>query len=124
MFHTGNMEEFCNHHNKRISDLKQRSPRNSSFKSVFKALINTDKYINVYHLYFPSGVIFYTNVFISFFRWPVGDLFSLFQMKQRAANQVDLWLSNPFPVPLIVLNASLSEKLQGVMKVGMHYCNM
>ncbi|XP_006796200.1 transmembrane protein 131-like isoform X1 [Neolamprologus brichardi] len=50
-------------------------------------------------------------------RWPVGDLFSLFQMKQRAANQVDLWLSNPFPVPLIVLNASLSEKLQGVMKV-------
>uniref|UniRef100_A0A669BMI4 Transmembrane 131 like n=1 Tax=Oreochromis niloticus TaxID=8128 RepID=A0A669BMI4_ORENI len=50
-------------------------------------------------------------------RWPVGDLFSLFQMKQRAANQVDLWLSNPFPVPLIVLNASFSEKLQGVMKV-------
>ncbi|XP_030592593.1 transmembrane protein 131-like isoform X3 [Archocentrus centrarchus] len=47
----------------------------------------------------------------------VGDLFSLFHMKQRAVNQVDLWLSNPFPVPLIVLSASLSEKLQGVMKV-------
>ncbi|XP_030592587.1 transmembrane protein 131-like isoform X2 [Archocentrus centrarchus] len=50
-------------------------------------------------------------------RRSVGDLFSLFHMKQRAVNQVDLWLSNPFPVPLIVLSASLSEKLQGVMKV-------
>lgn len=50
-------------------------------------------------------------------RRSVGDLFSLFHMKQRAVNQVDLWLNNPFPVPLIVLNASLSEKLQGVMKV-------
>ncbi|XP_047433847.1 transmembrane protein 131-like isoform X2 [Mugil cephalus] len=49
--------------------------------------------------------------------WSVGDLFSLFQVKQSNANQVDLWLTNPFPHPLTVLNASLSEKLQGVMKV-------
>nr|XP_020469976.1 transmembrane protein 131-like [Monopterus albus] len=50
-------------------------------------------------------------------RWMVGDLFSLFQVKQRDANQVDLWLTNPTLLPLTVFNASLSHKLQGVMKV-------
>ncbi|XP_069545848.1 transmembrane protein 131-like isoform X2 [Brachyistius frenatus] len=47
----------------------------------------------------------------------VENLFSLFQVKQSGANQVDLWLTNRFTLPLTVLNASLSEKLQGVMKV-------
>ncbi|XP_023149320.2 transmembrane protein 131-like isoform X3 [Amphiprion ocellaris] len=50
-------------------------------------------------------------------RLSVGNLFSLFQVKQSDANQVDLWLTNPFPLPLTVFNASLSEKLQGVMKL-------
>ncbi|XP_028263322.1 transmembrane protein 131-like isoform X2 [Parambassis ranga] len=45
----------------------------------------------------------------------VGD--SFFQVKQKGANQVDLWLTNPLPLSLTVLNASLSERLQGVMKV-------
>ncbi|KAM6940346.1 transmembrane protein 131-like [Xenentodon cancila] len=47
----------------------------------------------------------------------VGDLSSLFQVKQSNANQVDLWFTNPLPLPLTVLNASLSEKLQGAVKV-------
>ncbi|XP_018558740.1 transmembrane protein 131-like [Lates calcarifer] len=42
---------------------------------------------------------------------------SLFQVKQRDADQVDLWLTNPFLMPLSVTTASLSQKLQGVMKV-------
>ncbi|XP_072240894.1 transmembrane protein 131-like [Leuresthes tenuis] len=50
-------------------------------------------------------------------RWKVGDLFSLFQVKQNNSNQVDLWFTNPLPQPLTVFNASLSEKLQGVVKV-------
>ncbi|XP_026158393.1 transmembrane protein 131-like isoform X2 [Mastacembelus armatus] len=50
-------------------------------------------------------------------RWNVGDLFSMFQVKQSYAKQVDLWLTNPFVLPLTVLNVSLSQKLQGVMKV-------
>ncbi|XP_037545643.1 transmembrane protein 131-like [Nematolebias whitei] len=50
-------------------------------------------------------------------RWTVGDLFSLFQVRQNNTNQVDLWFSNPFPLPLTVRNASLSEKLQAVVKV-------
>ncbi|XP_041838526.1 transmembrane protein 131-like isoform X2 [Melanotaenia boesemani] len=50
-------------------------------------------------------------------RWTAGDLFSLIQVKQSQSNQVDLWFTNPLPLPLTVLNASLSEKLQGVMKV-------
>ncbi|KAM9770093.1 transmembrane protein 131-like isoform 1-T1 [Menidia menidia] len=50
-------------------------------------------------------------------RWKVGDLFSLFQVKQSNSNQVDLWFTNPLPLPLTVLNASLSEKLRGVVKV-------
>nr|XP_043883962.1 transmembrane protein 131-like isoform X2 [Solea senegalensis] len=42
---------------------------------------------------------------------------SLFQMKQRDADQVDLWLTNTLTSPLTVTNVSLSQKLQGVMKV-------
>ncbi|XP_030273959.1 transmembrane protein 131-like isoform X1 [Sparus aurata] len=45
------------------------------------------------------------------------DLFSLFQVKQGGADEVDLWLTNPLLLPLTVTNASLSQKLQGVMKV-------
>ncbi|XP_070772139.1 transmembrane protein 131-like [Enoplosus armatus] len=50
-------------------------------------------------------------------RRTVGDLFSLFQVKQRDADQVDLWLTNSLLLPLTVMNVSLSQKLQGVMKV-------
>uniref|UniRef100_A0A3P9M970 Transmembrane 131 like n=1 Tax=Oryzias latipes TaxID=8090 RepID=A0A3P9M970_ORYLA len=50
-------------------------------------------------------------------RWRVADLFSLFQVKQKNANEVDVWFTNPLYVPLTVLNASLSEKLQGLVKV-------
>ncbi|XP_023273181.1 transmembrane protein 131-like [Seriola lalandi dorsalis] len=42
---------------------------------------------------------------------------SLFHVKQRDADQVDLWLTNPLLLPLTVMNASLSQKLQGVMKM-------
>ncbi|XP_035516079.1 transmembrane protein 131-like isoform X2 [Morone saxatilis] len=45
------------------------------------------------------------------------DLFRLFQVKQRGADHVDLWLTNSLLLPLTVMNASLSQKLQGVMKV-------
>lgn len=38
-------------------------------------------------------------------------------MKQRDANQVDLWLTNSFLLPLTVLNVSLSPRVQGAMKV-------
>ncbi|XP_070683632.1 transmembrane protein 131-like isoform X2 [Pempheris klunzingeri] len=50
-------------------------------------------------------------------RRTVGDLFSLLQVKQSSADQVDLWLTNSLLFPLTVINASLSQKLQGVMKV-------
>ncbi|KAM7394502.1 hypothetical protein PAMP_021301 [Pampus punctatissimus] len=50
-------------------------------------------------------------------RRAVGDLFSLFQVNQRDSDQVDVWLTNPFLLPLTVKNATLSQKLQGVMKV-------
>ncbi|KAI3352497.1 hypothetical protein L3Q82_005447 [Scortum barcoo] len=50
-------------------------------------------------------------------RQTIGDLFSLFQVKQRDADQVDLWLTNSLLLPLTVTNVSLSQKLQGVMKV-------
>ncbi|XP_032391772.1 transmembrane protein 131-like isoform X2 [Etheostoma spectabile] len=49
-------------------------------------------------------------------RRTMGDLFSLFQVRQRDADQVDLWLTNSL-MPITVKNASLSQKLQGVMKV-------
>ncbi|XP_034544455.1 transmembrane protein 131-like isoform X3 [Notolabrus celidotus] len=49
-------------------------------------------------------------------RRTVGDLFSLVQLKQRDPDTVDLWLTNSL-LPLTVLNVSLSQKLQGVMKV-------
>ncbi|KAL7404333.1 hypothetical protein ABVT39_013269 [Epinephelus coioides] len=50
-------------------------------------------------------------------RRTMGDLFNLFQVKQRGADQVDLWLTNSLLLPVTVMNASLSQKLQGVMKV-------
>ncbi|XP_029288734.1 LOW QUALITY PROTEIN: transmembrane protein 131-like [Cottoperca gobio] len=50
-------------------------------------------------------------------RRTMGDLFSLFQMKQRRADQVELWLTNSLLLPLTVMKASLSQKVQGVMKV-------
>ncbi|XP_019130464.2 transmembrane protein 131-like isoform X3 [Larimichthys crocea] len=45
------------------------------------------------------------------------DLFNLFQVKQRDADKVDLWLTNSHLLPFAVMNATLSQKLQGVMKV-------
>lgn len=42
---------------------------------------------------------------------------SLFHMKQRDADKVDLWLTNSFLLPLTVLNVSLPPRLQGAMKV-------
>ncbi|KAK5865755.1 hypothetical protein PBY51_020000 [Eleginops maclovinus] len=50
-------------------------------------------------------------------RRTMGDLFSLVQVKQSHADQVDLWLTNSLLLPLTVTSASLSQKLQGVMKV-------
>ncbi|XP_029949693.1 transmembrane protein 131-like isoform X2 [Salarias fasciatus] len=50
-------------------------------------------------------------------RWTQDDSLSLFQIKQRDTNQVDLWFTNPSLLPFTVVNASLSEKLHGVMKV-------
>nr|XP_040042013.1 transmembrane protein 131-like isoform X1 [Gasterosteus aculeatus aculeatus] len=46
-----------------------------------------------------------------------GDLFSLFQVKQRDSEQVDLWLTSSLLLPVTVMNVSLSQNLQGVMKV-------
>lgn len=50
-------------------------------------------------------------------RRTMGDLFSLFQVKQGEADQVDLWLTNSLLLPVTVMNVSLSQKLKGVMKV-------
>ncbi|XP_061769349.1 transmembrane protein 131-like isoform X3 [Nerophis ophidion] len=50
-------------------------------------------------------------------RWSTEDLSSLFQVKQKTTEQVELWLTNPFVLPLTVTGASLSQKLHGVMKV-------
>ncbi|XP_015232839.1 PREDICTED: transmembrane protein 131-like [Cyprinodon variegatus] len=50
-------------------------------------------------------------------RWPVGDLFSLFQMRQRSSNRMELWFSNPHPLPFTVINATLSEGSKGALKV-------
>ncbi|XP_031718899.1 transmembrane protein 131-like isoform X3 [Anarrhichthys ocellatus] len=50
-------------------------------------------------------------------RRTVGDFFSLFQVKQRDAEQVDLWLTNSLLLPVTVMNVSLSQNLRGVMKV-------
>lgn len=58
--------------------------------------------------------------YFAYCRWTEEDLFSLFQVKQRDADKVDLWLTNSFLLPLTVMNASLSQKLQGVMKVCTH----
>uniref|UniRef100_G3PX51 Transmembrane 131 like n=1 Tax=Gasterosteus aculeatus aculeatus TaxID=481459 RepID=G3PX51_GASAC len=44
-----------------------------------------------------------------------GDLFSLFQVKQRDSEQVDLWLTSSLLLPVTVMNVSLSQNLQGVM---------
>lgn len=45
------------------------------------------------------------------------SVYSLFHMKQRDADKVDLWLTNSFLLPLTVLNVSLPPRLQGAMKV-------
>lgn len=50
-------------------------------------------------------------------RWTVADVFSLFQVKQSSSNQMELWFSNPYPQPFTVMNATLSEMQQGVVKV-------
>ncbi|XP_074485701.1 transmembrane protein 131-like isoform X2 [Sebastes fasciatus] len=50
-------------------------------------------------------------------RRTMGDLFSLFQVKQGEADQVDLWLTNSLLLPVTVMNVSLSQKLKGVMNV-------
>ncbi|XP_062244055.1 transmembrane protein 131-like isoform X2 [Platichthys flesus] len=42
---------------------------------------------------------------------------SLFQVKQRDADLVDVWMTNTLMLPLTVMKASLSQKLHGVMKV-------
>lgn len=42
---------------------------------------------------------------------------SLFHIKQRDADKVDLWLTSSFLLPLTVLNVSLPPRLQGTMKV-------
>lgn len=52
------------------------------------------------------------------------DLFSLFQVKQSGVDKVDLWMTNSLLLPLTVKNASLSQKLQGVLKVCMHHILM
>ncbi|KAK2817259.1 hypothetical protein Q5P01_025450 [Channa striata] len=51
-------------------------------------------------------------------RWTIVDLSSLFQVKQREADQVDLWLTNSLLPPLTIFNVSLSPKLQEVIKVN------
>lgn len=45
------------------------------------------------------------------------DFSSLFQIKQSDADKVDLWLTNSFLLPLTVMNVSLPQRLQGLMKV-------
>lgn len=45
------------------------------------------------------------------------DFSSLFQIKQRDADKVDLWLTNTFLLPLTVMSVSLPQRLQGLMKV-------
>ncbi|XP_026215381.1 transmembrane protein 131-like isoform X2 [Anabas testudineus] len=50
-------------------------------------------------------------------RWTVANVSSLFQVKQKEANQVHLWLTNSLVLPITVFNVSLPQKLQGVMKV-------
>ncbi|CAB1460891.1 unnamed protein product [Pleuronectes platessa] len=42
---------------------------------------------------------------------------SLFQVTQREADLVDVWMTNTLLLPLTVMKASLSQKLHGVMKV-------
>ncbi|XP_056442409.1 transmembrane protein 131-like isoform X4 [Gadus chalcogrammus] len=49
-------------------------------------------------------------------RW---DLSGLVQVRQsgRATDQLDLWLSNPFPLPLTITNPRLARSSRGVLKV-------
>lgn len=54
---------------------------------------------------------------VPFCRWTVANVSSLFQVKQKEANQVHLWLTNSLVLPITVFNVSLPQKLQGVMKV-------
>lgn len=57
------------------------------------------------------------RVTLAFCRRTEGHLFSQFQVKQRDADTVDLWITNSLLLPFAVMNASLSQKLLGVMKV-------
>ncbi|TNN52661.1 Transmembrane protein 131-like [Liparis tanakae] len=50
-------------------------------------------------------------------RRTAGFTFSLVHVKQRDADQVDLWLTNSLFLPVAVANVSLSHNLQGLMKV-------
>ncbi|XP_056136082.1 transmembrane protein 131-like isoform X2 [Lampris incognitus] len=47
------------------------------------------------------------------------DLSSLFQVRQKqgSTDKADLWLTNPYHLPVIVTNASLTQKSKGVLKV-------
>jgi len=47
------------------------------------------------------------------------DLSGLVQVRPngRAADQVDLWFTNPFPLPLTITNARLWPRSQGPLKV-------
>ncbi|KAM3623863.1 uncharacterized protein V6R79_016428 [Siganus canaliculatus] len=45
------------------------------------------------------------------------DLTDLFQVTQQDEDQVDLWMTNPQRLPVTVVNASLSPRLQGALKV-------
>ena len=52
-------------------------------------------------------------------REPRWDLSGLVQVRQsgRTTDQVDLWLSNPFPLPLTITNPRLARSSRGVLKV-------
>ncbi|KAM6971875.1 transmembrane protein 131-like [Aplochiton taeniatus] len=45
------------------------------------------------------------------------DVSSLLQVRQRGGNHTELWLTNTFPLPITVTNASLSQESLGVLQV-------
>ncbi|KAM8842276.1 transmembrane protein 131-like isoform 1-T1 [Synchiropus picturatus] len=50
-------------------------------------------------------------------RWSTADLFKLSMVEQKNTDQVAVWVTNPLLTPFTVMNASLSQKMQDVMKV-------